>query len=757
MSPQPSGAIKSTHHPTKHHASGICSPSYKIIVVILLVCASLFIIISSSSSSSSSSKQPTASSPPIATSREPLSDPPQLLSRQSHNEQPQAESKDERETETQKLTAVEKQQPTTITTTTTDVESTSTTNTFTTVIASQASIVNNNTNSSSNTSIGVRNSSESVSADDPNQTQKLTVDSPPIPAYLREEMRHHMNLHQQKKEAQELAQQQQGSQDEQQEQLSPLPVPTLTAPVPPPRFPFGTDTQKNTGVRNPRLRIAVVTFASFDPVPSKRVFAEELTAYFHKLGWINKKSYCDRWQYDYVLENATEIMRDDPRPKAWGKIKTLMKFLPLYDWVMWMDADSLVMNFNITIESILQHAWNDQRKFPSDPERPSGGRQQTRNELESMHQQQERSEKSAENLNKFDEAVAAKEAAEGGGFRKEEGGGTVDLLMARDWNGINSGVFLLRNSDWSMRFLKRVNRGLDVNACPLPATWWEQRVMMCLFDERRSRSWIGKDERHVMMFETQRLFNSYGPPTDEGHASAAYRRGDFVAHFPNCKAFARCTYYFKQHFKDALEMNKQYFAPSYLIEYKLGTHVLNYPLTWYPPRYWNFIKHSPNRASLYRGGDVKIDEQDHADEHFAGMIDNGASIYGKRRNRRHTTSSSANSSSPYSQPLDSEENAATRTTRLKQRGSGELQKQKNFTMPPRKSYREQARLKKLKEEEEEEAIRKKRDRMKKMNKQQRDDHDPFNGGPDLENFGNDGGKKRGNDEQTENIVDGIVG
>jgi hypothetical protein len=66
-------------------------------------------------------------------------------------------------------------------------------------------------------------------------------------------------------------------------------------------------------------------------------------------------------------------------------------------WFFWIDADALFTNFDIEIESLI------------------------------------------------------KEFATSSIFKP------VDLLIAKDWNGLNSGVFLLRNSDDAKEYLKTVN------------------------------------------------------------------------------------------------------------------------------------------------------------------------------------------------------------------------------------------------------------------------------------------------------------
>jgi len=113
--------------------------------------------------------------------------------------------------------------------------------------------------------------------------------------------------------------------------------------------------------------------------------------------WPNKARYADR--HGYVLFDGSALI-EPSRPPAWSKIRAVQHLLEEFDehrrrcdWVMWTDADTVVMNSDTRIEDFL----------PSDPD--------------------------------------------------------TDFLVGSDeGGGYNSGVFVVRNSDWSRRFLQR---------------WWE--------------------------------------------------------------------------------------------------------------------------------------------------------------------------------------------------------------------------------------------------------------------------------------------
>ncbi len=63
----------------------------------------------------------------------------------------------------------------------------------------------------------------------------------------------------------------------------------------------------------------------------------------------NKFEYCSRHDYSFHLLRHRLM---DP-PTMYSKIPFLETILPLHDWVVWMDADTLIMNFNTRLESYL--------------------------------------------------------------------------------------------------------------------------------------------------------------------------------------------------------------------------------------------------------------------------------------------------------------------------------------------------------------------------------------------------------------------
>lgn len=104
----------------------------------------------------------------------------------------------------------------------------------------------------------------------------------------------------------------------------------------------------------------------------------------------NKQEYAKKHNYDAFL--YTESL-DSKRRTHWSKIKALQKHLKDYDWLFWTDADALIMNKEIRLETFI------------DP-----------------------------NLDE-----------------------NIDIIITKDCYGcINTGNFLIKNSAWSAQFLNQM-------------------------------------------------------------------------------------------------------------------------------------------------------------------------------------------------------------------------------------------------------------------------------------------------------------
>ncbi|CAL9154537.1 unnamed protein product [Musa hybrid cultivar] len=188
----------------------------------------------------------------------------------------------------------------------------------------------------------------------------------------------------------------------------------------------------------------------------------------------NKQAYAARMRYVFV--DAGEMV-DHSRPPSWSKILAVRSQLPQYDWVFWNDADTMVMNPAISLESIL-YAAIGHTNLDASP----------------------------------------------------------DLVVTEDTNGVNAGVFFVRRSEWSDKFLQ---------------TWWNQTSFV-RFGSTKSgdndalkhllRTLTAEElGAHVAVSPAQCLFNSYPwvPTLKSLHRlftspratwNGVYSDGDFLVH-----------------------------------------------------------------------------------------------------------------------------------------------------------------------------------------------------------------------------------
>ena len=87
-----------------------------------------------------------------------------------------------------------------------------------------------------------------------------------------------------------------------------------------------------------------------------------------KYGHLSKKIYCEKWGYSFEDD---ESIYDESRHPAWSKILLLKKCLSTsdenqkkkYDFVVWMDADTLVMNDEIRLETFIDRYMDETKDF----------------------------------------------------------------------------------------------------------------------------------------------------------------------------------------------------------------------------------------------------------------------------------------------------------------------------------------------------------------------------------------------------------
>lgn len=169
-----------------------------------------------------------------------------------------------------------------------------------------------------------------------------------------------------------------------------------------------------------------------------------------RLGTENKAEYCRLHGYDFIYSTVSE---DPSRHIYWSKILLMLKSLESgkYKWVVWMDADTLIMNMDIPLEDFIDDRFG--------------------------------------------------------------------LIISEDMNGLNSGVFFVKNCKLALEYLQDVYARDDC----LNAVWPEQTAMDRVLKEHQFLSFA--------KVVPQRLFNSYPVESHTPTLKSLYQPGDFIIHF----------------------------------------------------------------------------------------------------------------------------------------------------------------------------------------------------------------------------------
>jgi hypothetical protein len=95
------------------------------------------------------------------------------------------------------------------------------------------------------------------------------------------------------------------------------------------------------------MKIGVCTLAMGDKFKQSTYF-----------GRLTKAIYCAKHDYDLLDDEGTDIY-DGTRPMPWSKVKLLQKHLADYDYLVWLDGDTIIMNDSVSLESLISSYMQD--------------------------------------------------------------------------------------------------------------------------------------------------------------------------------------------------------------------------------------------------------------------------------------------------------------------------------------------------------------------------------------------------------------
>lgn len=186
---------------------------------------------------------------------------------------------------------------------------------------------------------------------------------------------------------------------------------------------------------------------------------------------LNKAKYAKKHGYDIFLYHKSF---DLLRPTAWSKILAVQKQLANYDWIFWTDADSLIVNSDIKLESFIDPAYD---------------------------------------------IILSRE-------HNWDGIQIDNHIFKIDGISFNTGHFLIKNSDWSTKMLNQIWKQEKFINCN---GWWEQAAFLNLYNNDTTI------KSHMKLLP-QRALNSCLIETLKvtpklNSLLGLYQPGDFILHF----------------------------------------------------------------------------------------------------------------------------------------------------------------------------------------------------------------------------------
>jgi hypothetical protein len=140
----------------------------------------------------------------------------------------------------------------------------------------------------------------------------------------------------------------------------------------------------------------------------------------------------------------------------------------------------------------------------------------------------------------------------------DNGSRPVDVVLARDWNGMNTGFTLFRRSAYTLELLRRMWRVEAHVAHP----YWDQGALLHMMTSSRRRPLsrlpdaVRRDRAHLWVLERAKYhLNSYPIGLGVTNQPYVYEPGDFIVHFASCRYYPTCPAWIAALFNESLCAN----------------------------------------------------------------------------------------------------------------------------------------------------------------------------------------------------------
>lgn len=272
--------------------------------------------------------------------------------------------------------------------------------------------------------------------------------------------------------------------------------------------------------REPGLRIAIITICAYaEDAPVRQLCSENRGLYSAGHGY-DVHLFTSPSEITPNIMAGMDVSDGVHKPFFW-KVNAVKNVLDTgrYDWVLWMDCDAFFMDPLRTIDSLVaMYAYNTTASARVSTPRDDA--------IQLLH----------EHLSTGDASV------------------DISLIIAVDSTGINNGVWMMRNTAWSHKFLE---------------TWWHSDILSgpgkqhnC--SDQSTMVHVLLHERAMDLDDTwdaiqapiwplevrvaaQEHMQSFHQATAESVMSRAWQEGDFIKHHPGCHYYlAPCQYLYEE-------------------------------------------------------------------------------------------------------------------------------------------------------------------------------------------------------------------
>ncbi|CAG8540647.1 21739_t:CDS:2 [Dentiscutata erythropus] len=218
----------------------------------------------------------------------------------------------------------------------------------------------------------------------------------------------------------------------------------------------------------------------------------------------NKRNYAQRHGYAFVPRSLEfqPYQSYNRKLKSRGRIEAVKKVLPHYEWVLWIDNDAIITNHEISIQNLFNRFY--QLAISKKKKKHKASKTSAKNRT---------NENVSNTLNKRNDEK----------YYYDEG-----VSRPKKDTMLNAGVFLIRNSNWSFEFLKRVQTIKDMHNDKKT----EQASMWKLLKKHPTL------RDHTLLLRDDHIFNTFPD---------VWQKADFVLHYASdtCPAKFMLDYFKK--------------------------------------------------------------------------------------------------------------------------------------------------------------------------------------------------------------------